>query len=91
MELYGQETEVALLGAYGYGPAHLIEPEPANVAELRRVFGERSDVEILDIAAGASDGEATLYLAREVEEQRVAIEQTEANRQRLESELRVQG
>jgi len=89
MELYGQETEVALLGAlrghlssgafvdvgaergglaqallsYGYGPAHLIEPAPANIAELRRVFGERSDVEILDIAAGASDGETTLYLA----------------------------
>jgi FkbM family methyltransferase len=89
MELYHQETEVALLGAlrghlstgafvdvgaerggvaqallgYGYGPAHLIEPAPANVAELRRVFGGRSDVEILDIAAGASDGEATLYLA----------------------------
>lgn len=89
MELYGQETEVALLGAlrahlssgtfvdvgaergglsqallsYGYGPAHLIEPAPTNVAELRRVFGERSDVEILEIAAGASDHEATLYLA----------------------------
>jgi len=89
MELYGQETEVALLGAlrghlssgafvdvgaergglahallsYGYSPALLIEPAPANVAELRRVFGERSDVEILEIAAGASDGEATLYLA----------------------------
>lgn len=89
MELYGQETEVALLGAlrghlssgafvdvgaergglaqallsYGYGPAHLIEPAPANVAELRRVFAGRSDVEILDIAAAASDGEATLYLA----------------------------
>jgi FkbM family methyltransferase len=89
MELYGQETEVALLGAlrghlssgafvdvgaergglaqallsYGYGPAHLIEPAPANVAELRRVFGERPDVEILEIAAGASDREATLYLA----------------------------
>lgn len=89
MELYHQETEVALLGAlrghlssaafidvgaergglaqallaYGYGPAHLIEPAPANVAELRRIFGKRSDVEILDIAAGASDGEATLYLA----------------------------
>jgi FkbM family methyltransferase len=89
MELHGQETEVALLGAlrghlssgafvdvgaergglaqallsYGYGPAHLIEPAPANVAELRRAFTERSDVEILDVAAGASDGEATLYLA----------------------------
>ena len=89
IELYHQETEVALLGAlrghlstgafvdvgaerggmaqallaYGYGPAHLIEPAPANVAELRRVFGERSDVEILDIAAGASDGEETLYVA----------------------------
>lgn len=89
MDLYGQETEVALLGAlrahlssgalldvgaergglaqallsYGYGPAHLIEPAPANVAELRRVFDERQDVAILDVAAGASDGEATLYLA----------------------------
>jgi FkbM family methyltransferase len=89
MELYGQETEVALLGAlrahlssgsfldvgaergglaeallsYGYGPAHLIEPAPANIAELRRVFGERGDVEILDVAVGAADGEATLYLA----------------------------
>jgi FkbM family methyltransferase len=89
MDLYGQETEVALLGAlrahlssgsfvdigaergglaeallsYGYGPAHLIEPAPANVAVLRRIFGERDDVAILDVAVGAADGEATLYLA----------------------------
>lgn len=91
MELYGQQTEVALLGAlrphlrdgafvdvgaergglaqaliaYGYGPAHLIEPAPENAAALRAAFSDDPAAKVLELAAGADDGEAVLYLAQD--------------------------
>ena len=91
MDLYEQETELALLAAlrphlssasfidvgaergglaagllaYGYGPAHLIEPAPDNVGALRETLAERPDVEVLAIAAGAADGEARIHLAED--------------------------
>jgi FkbM family methyltransferase len=49
--------------AYGFGPGHLIEASPANVDELKRVFGGNPDITIHGLAAAAQDGDATLHLA----------------------------
>jgi FkbM family methyltransferase len=42
-----------------------VEPHPTNVAALREQFGTTPSVSILDIALGARNGPATLYVAED--------------------------
>jgi FkbM family methyltransferase len=52
------------LRADGWGPLYLLEPDPASAAHLRQRFADDAQAEVLELAAGASDGTATLHLAR---------------------------
>jgi FkbM family methyltransferase len=55
----------AALREAGLDPVWLIEPFPDNVARLRDRFGSDPGMHVLDIAAGAEDGTASLHLARD--------------------------
>jgi FkbM family methyltransferase len=56
----------AVLREAGADPMWLIEPFPASVTLLRERFAADSAVQVLDVAAGISDGNAELHLARGV-------------------------
>jgi FkbM family methyltransferase len=55
----------AILREAGLNPMWLIEPFPGNVARLRKRFETDPGVHVLEIAAGARDGTATLHLAHD--------------------------
>lgn len=53
------------LRACGFGEGHLVEASPANVDELRRQVEGDPAVTLHSLAAGATDGEATVHLAED--------------------------
>lgn len=56
---HGEEVDVYT--QCGFDPIILVEPDPGQVAELRRRFADREDVDIIEAACGTEPGRGRLY------------------------------